>query len=261
MQASSETYGTLKLEGILEAPQNLCVVCDPTSSRGHNLGVIPCLRRGLFHGLRHPESLARRSRRGRGRWVGQHSRSRPAARVLTFPSTWLLLPTFALAMSISSLTSRNWSGMDGNIASHLSRSSSTTSMTRTGNRESPRHHGAWHRFACGQIPAHRCALRIFADAGYKVAPFKSQNMVSQSAATVEGLEIGRAQALQAEAARIAPSVHMNPILLKPAGHMTSQVIVRGKIWGRLSASDYHQHRVEELFPIVCESYENTRLPV
>jgi adenosylcobyric acid synthase len=97
--------------------------------------------------------------------------------------------------------------------------------------------------------------RIFADAGYKVAPFKSQNMSLNSAATVEGLEIGRAQALQAEAARIAPSVHMNPILLKPAGHMTSQVIVRGKIWGRLSASDYHQHRVEELFPIVCESYE------
>jgi adenosylcobyric acid synthase len=98
--------------------------------------------------------------------------------------------------------------------------------------------------------------RIIADAGYRVAPFKSQNMSLNSAPTVEGLEIGRAQALQAEAARIAPSVHMNPILLKPAGDMTAQVIVGGKIWGRLSASDYHQRRVVELLPIVRQSYEN-----
>lgn len=97
--------------------------------------------------------------------------------------------------------------------------------------------------------------RIISDAGYSVAPFKSQNMSLNSAATVEGLEIGRAQALQAEAARIAPSVHMNPILLKPAGDMTSQVIAGGKIWGRVSASDYHQCRVEELLPIVRASYE------
>jgi adenosylcobyric acid synthase len=79
-------------------------------------------------------------------------------------------------------------------------------------------------------------------------------MSLNSAATVEGLEIGRAQALQAEAAGIAPSVHMNPILLKPAGKMTSQIVVRGKIWGRLTAYDYHRRRVEELMPIVRESY-------
>ena len=97
--------------------------------------------------------------------------------------------------------------------------------------------------------------RILADQGVSVAPFKSQNMSLNSFATMEGLEIGRAQALQAEAARIPASVHMNPILLKPAGNMTSQVVVRGKIWGRLSASDYHQRRVEELLPIVRESYE------
>ncbi|HEY1656992.1 MAG TPA: cobyric acid synthase, partial [Candidatus Sulfotelmatobacter sp.] len=96
--------------------------------------------------------------------------------------------------------------------------------------------------------------RIFAQQGYRVAPFKSQNMSLNSAATAEGLEIGRATALQAEAAGVAPSVHMNPILLKPAGKMTSQVIVSGKIWGRISASEYHLRRVEELLPLVCESY-------
>jgi adenosylcobyric acid synthase len=98
--------------------------------------------------------------------------------------------------------------------------------------------------------------RIVAQQGYRVAPFKSQNMSLNSAVTPDGLEIGRAQALQAEAAGILPSVHMNPILLKPAGDMTSQVVVRGKIWGRLSASSYHLRRVEELLPLVRESYES-----
>jgi adenosylcobyric acid synthase len=97
--------------------------------------------------------------------------------------------------------------------------------------------------------------RIFAQQGHRVAPFKSQNMSLNSAATIEGLEIGRAQALQAEAAGVAASVHMNPILIKPSGDNSSQVIVCGKIWGRVTAADYHQRRVEELLPIVRESYE------
>jgi adenosylcobyric acid synthase len=97
--------------------------------------------------------------------------------------------------------------------------------------------------------------RIFAQHGVRVAPFKSQNMSLNSAATAEGLEIGRAQALQAEAAGVPASVDMNPILLKPMGEMRSQIVVRGRIWGSLSASDYHLRRVEELMPVVRESYE------
>ena len=88
------------------------------------------------------------------------------------------------------------------------------------------------------------------------APFKSQNMSLNSAATIPDLEIGRAQALQAEAAGIAASVHMkfHPHQTVPRD-CTSQVIVRAKIWGQISAADYHQRRVEELMPAVRESYQ------
>ncbi len=96
--------------------------------------------------------------------------------------------------------------------------------------------------------------RIFARAGYRVAPFKSQNMSLNSAATPDGYEIGRAQALQAEAAGIAPSVHMNPILIKPSCDTAAQIVVRGKVWRKLDARNYLEVRVDELLPIVEESY-------
>ena len=96
--------------------------------------------------------------------------------------------------------------------------------------------------------------RIFARAGYSVAPFKAQNMSLNSAATPDGFEIGRAQALQAEAAGIPPSVHMNPVLIKPCGDSSSQIVVLGKVWGNLQARTYHKHRVMTLLPIVEESY-------
>ena len=70
--------------------------------------------------------------------------------------------------------------------------------------------------------------RIFAQDGYKVAPFKPQNMALNSFITDEGLEMGRAQVFQAEAAGIKPKADMNPILLKPCGNHRSQVIVRGR---------------------------------
>jgi len=96
--------------------------------------------------------------------------------------------------------------------------------------------------------------RIFARAGYRVAPFKSQNMSLNSAATPDGFEIGRAQALQAEAAGVAPSVHMNPILIKPSSDTAAQIVVLGKVWRKLDARNYQEVRVAELLPIVEESY-------
>jgi len=97
--------------------------------------------------------------------------------------------------------------------------------------------------------------RIFADDGYRVAPFKAQNMSLNSAATPDGREIGRAQALQAEACRIPPCAEMNPVLIKPSSDIGSQIILLGRIWGQVTAADYHQRRVEDLFPTVLESYE------
>lgn len=82
--------------------------------------------------------------------------------------------------------------------------------------------------------------RIFFRAGQRVAPFKAQNMALNSFVTADGLEMGRAQVAQAEAANIAPRVEMNPVLLKPTGNATSQVIINGKPVGVMSAATYHQ---------------------
>jgi adenosylcobyric acid synthase len=96
--------------------------------------------------------------------------------------------------------------------------------------------------------------RIFSDAGLRVAPFKAQNMSLNSAATPDGREIGRAQALQAEACRVVPCAEMNPVLIKPSGDCSSQIVLLGRVWGQVTAFDYHERRVEDLFPQVLESY-------
>src|SRR5262249_15931486 len=97
--------------------------------------------------------------------------------------------------------------------------------------------------------------RIFADEGYRVAPFKAHNMSLKSAATPDGGEIGRAQALQAEACRVIPRVEMNPVLLKPSTDTGAQVTLLGRIWGQVTAADYHTRRVEQLFPEVLAAYK------
>ena len=95
--------------------------------------------------------------------------------------------------------------------------------------------------------------RIFKQDGYKVAPFKSQNMALNSFITEEGLEMGRAQVMQAEAAGIRPSVYMNPILLKPTTDVGSQVIVNGEVLGNMKASDYFAYK-KQLVPQIMEAY-------
>ena len=95
--------------------------------------------------------------------------------------------------------------------------------------------------------------RIFKQDGYRVAPFKSQNMALNSCITPEGLEIGRAQAVQAEAAGILPSADMNPILLKPSSETGSQVIVKGIPRKNMSAREYFAYK-KELIPEIMESY-------
>ncbi len=95
--------------------------------------------------------------------------------------------------------------------------------------------------------------RIFKQDGYSVAPFKSQNMALNSYITADGLEMGRAQVMQAEAAGIEPSVLMNPILLKPTTDVGSQVIVNGEVRGNMRAMEYFKHK-KELIPDIMKAY-------
>ena len=96
--------------------------------------------------------------------------------------------------------------------------------------------------------------RHFTQQGLCVRPFKPQNMSNNAAVTTDGGEIGRAQALQARACKVSPSVHMNPVLLKPQSEIGSQVVVQGKMWGTAKAAEYQQIK-GQLMPAVLESFE------
>jgi len=96
--------------------------------------------------------------------------------------------------------------------------------------------------------------RVFKQDGYKVAPFKSQNMALNSFITRDGREMGRAQVVQAEAAGIEPSVEMNPILLKPTTDKKAQVIINGEVYKNMSAAQYHEFK-PELAGMVRDTYE------
>jgi len=99
--------------------------------------------------------------------------------------------------------------------------------------------------------------RAFANRGLRVRPFKPQNMSNNAAVTADGGEIGRAQALQARAARVAPTVHMNPVLLKPQSDTGAQVVVQGKVHGTAEAFAY-QGLKSRLLPFVMESFARLR---
>lgn len=96
--------------------------------------------------------------------------------------------------------------------------------------------------------------RVLYQDGYRVAPFKSQNMALNSYITKEGLEMGRAQVMQAEAAGIEPLAVMNPILLKPTNDCGSQVILNGEVQGVMSAAEYYRHKKDYL-PIIKKAYD------
>ena len=95
--------------------------------------------------------------------------------------------------------------------------------------------------------------RIFKQDGYRVAPFKSQNMALNSFITEDGLEMGRAQVVQAEAAGVAPQVEMNPILLKPTNDVGSQVIVNGEVLKNMSAREYFAYK-KQLIPDIMKAF-------
>ncbi|MEG2597477.1 MAG: cobyric acid synthase, partial [Oscillospiraceae bacterium] len=97
--------------------------------------------------------------------------------------------------------------------------------------------------------------RIFAQDGYQVAPFKSQNMALNSFITADGLEMGRAQVVQAEAAKKAPDIRMNPILLKPTSDKGSQVIVNGEVRGNMTAAAYFAYKTT-LIPDIKRAYDS-----
>lgn len=106
----------------------------------------------------------------------------------------------------------------------------------------------------GKSIAATAFCRILKRRGYNVAPFKAQNMSNNSYVTLEGGEIGRAQVVQAEASGLIPSIHMNPILLKPSTKLGAQIVLQGQVFGQMNAAAYHDYK-PKLKKAVMDSYQ------
>ncbi len=106
----------------------------------------------------------------------------------------------------------------------------------------------------GKSIATAAFCRIFKRRGFRVTPFKAQNMSNNSYVTLEGGEIGRAQVVQAEASGLLPSIHMNPILLKPSSGTGAQIVLQGKVFDQMEAAKYHDYK-PRLRRVVMESYK------
>ena len=100
--------------------------------------------------------------------------------------------------------------------------------------------------------------RILKQDGYTVAPFKSQNMSNNSCVTHEGGEIGRAQWVQAEAAGLAPSIIMNPVLIKPKADVTAQVVFMGRPAGDFEAGEYRREFTKRALPVIQDCLDRLR---
>jgi adenosylcobyric acid synthase len=195
-----------------------------------------------------PDGLARLEAALRGRNVGDTARPPTATR---------------LASSPVDATAPSAAAPSATAASAAAPSATAPSAAAAGPRLRPsRLRGAL--MVCGtasdvgksQIVTGLC--RLLARSGVSVAPFKAQNMSLNSFATASGHEIGRAQGVQALAARTAPEVAMNPILLKPTGERRSQVVVMGRPVAELDAADYQGLKRDVLWPVVIDAYEDLR---
>ena len=118
-----------------------------------------------------------------------------------------------------------------------------------------KYYDSGHDVECRKEPDLRGTVPYFYAGWFKTAPFKSQNMALNSFITEDGAEMGRAQVMQAEAAKIRPDARMNPILLKPTSDVGSQVIVNGHVLGNMPAASYFKYK-KQLVPEIMKAYRS-----
>ena len=240
-------YDNLKLAGIVDAPVNICVTCDHARPKGNGLGRQTDPAVDLYSAVCAVQNLwlaARAESVGVG-WVSILDLDQLKA-TLGIPPDRTLVAYLCLGYVSEfrpqpDLEEKGWETRSTLLSvTHFDHWGSARPM----NPPALMILGTASTWAKSLVTAG--LGRIFSDSGIRVAPFKAQNMSLNSAATPDGREIGRAQALQAEACRVTPTAEMNPILIKPSSDTGAQVVLLGRVWGQVTASDYHQRRVEEL---------------